>query len=148
MILDIKVHPDPILRQACTPVTHFDAGLLRTIGDMFETMDTYHGVGLAAPQIGLLQQILILSYDDRRMVLIKPQCMTKKGKLFAEEGCLSLPGLRLSVPRYDRILIKAQTPQGKTIQFHEKGFISRIIQHEMDHLAGRLIVDYQEKETT
>jgi peptide deformylase len=142
MLLDIKTVPDPLLRQKCAPVTVFDHHLLATIADMFDTMDSRHGVGLAAPQVGLLQQILVVSYEDRRFALINPTFVSHKGKLYDEEGCLSIPGVRLQVPRFDRIVITAQTPKGKPIRLQERGFVSRIIQHEMDHLIGTLITDY------
>lgn len=142
MILEVKIHPDPILRQICAPVTQFDKELLRTIDDMFDTMVEYRGIGLAAPQVGILQRILVLWYEDRKLTLINPEITSHKGTLTAEEGCLSLPHIRQPVTRHDKIVVTAQNKTGKKITLRERGIFSRIIQHEMDHLNGKMIIDY------
>jgi len=142
MVLEVKIHPDPILRQVCTEVTTFDEHLLKTIEDMYETMHAYQGVGLAGPQIGLLKQILVLQFETTKMALINPKIIeTGSHQIIGEEGCLSLPKVLLQVSRADKVIVEAQNKKGKKIKIKEKGFISRIIQHEMDHLNGVLILD-------
>ncbi len=143
MILDIRIHPDPVLRQLCEPVTEFGSALSQTLDDMFDTMKASRGIGLAAPQVGLLQQILVVCYKDRKFALINPKIVSKKGKLISEEGCLSLPAIHLNVMRADKIEVHAQNKQGKPVVLKERGMVSRIIQHELDHLNGVLIIDHQ-----
>ena len=141
MVLDVLVVPDPILKQKASTVVTFDAGLGKFIDDMYDTMVEYHGIGLAAPQVGILQRVVVIWYHNRKMALINPEILTEQGTLISDEGCLSLPHIRLEVKRSDKITLKAQNKKGKWIQLKEKGIISRVIQHELDHLDGILITD-------
>ena len=141
MILDVLIVPNPILKQKSARVVDFDSSLETLIHDMFDTMTEHHGVGLAAPQVGILQQVMVLWYNERKMALINPEIATMQGALITDEGCLSIPNVRFDVKRADRILVKAQNRKGKPITLREKGMTSRIIQHEHDHLHGILITD-------
>lgn len=141
MILDVLTMPHPILKQKASPVEHFDAALETFIEDMYDTMVEYHGIGLAAPQVGILQRVIVIWYQNRKMALINPEILTAQGALISDEGCLSLPQVRVDVKRADKITVRAQNKKGKWIQLKEKGIISRVIQHEFDHLEGILITD-------
>lgn len=141
MILDVLTMPHPILKQKASPVEHFDAALEQLIEDMYDTMVEYHGIGLAAPQVGILQRVIVIWYQNRKMALINPEILTAQGALISDEGCLSLPQIRVDVKRADKITLRAQNKKGKWIQLKEKGIISRVIQHEFDHLEGILITD-------
>ena len=140
-VLPIVIHPDPILRLPTDSITVFDDALIHLIGDMMDTMAHDRGVGLAAPQIGVLRKVLVVSYKRRRFALINPEIIASSGTDWGEEGCLSIPRLRLMVPRATRIELVGQTPQGKSIKLKERGYIARILQHEIDHLNGILILD-------
>jgi peptide deformylase len=140
-VLDVVVYPDPVLRQKTSPVSVFDAQLEALVRDMFETMDAYQGVGLAAPQIGILEKVIVVSFEGRSMALLNPQIVSSTGVTVDEEGCLSLPEIVVKLERADKIVVNAQDLTGKPLTLHEEGFFSRIIQHEIDHLNGILIVD-------
>ncbi len=150
--LPILTYPDPILTAPAKKVAAFTPALSRLIDQMVETMRVANGVGLAAPQIGQQLQITVIEHrpsgrDDEPavplQVLVNPKIIsTSKEKETEEEGCLSLPGLLVPVPRARRIKVRAQDAQGTVIQFRASGFHARIIQHELDHLRGRLIIDY------
>ena len=142
MILQVRMFPDPVLRQVCEPVTVFDAAFLKTVNDMFETMHHFKGVGLAASQVGILKQFLVLEYEGRRLILTNPVITASFGSTVEEEGCLSLPNVRVPVTRAHKVEVSAVSKVGKPFKLKEKGFIARIIQHEIDHLHGRLITDH------
>ena len=144
-ILDVVLHPNPILRQYTTDVTQFDDNLKKLIQNMFQTMDSQKGVGLAAPQVGILDSLLVVSHEQHRFCLINPKILESFGSEWGEEGCLSIPGIRLNVERFTFVKVQAQDEEGNTIEVEANGFISRIIQHEMDHLKGVLIVDKGQK---
>lgn len=141
----ISVFPDPVLRKPAESVETFDEDLQETIDAMFGCMRESEGVGLAAPQVGLKLRILVLNHtgdegDD--MAIINPEILKLYGPREGfEEGCLSFPGIYGEVTRPDRVRIRAQTPSGETFEETYEGFLSRVIQHEMDHLEGVLLID-------
>ena len=139
--LNILTHPNPILKQKCETITQFDSALTQLANDMLETMDTYNGIGLAGPQVGILERILVVGHKKRRFCLINPELIHAEGVTYMEEGCLSLPKIQRWVQRYETIFVKAQDLSGKEIQLNESGLISIVIQHEMDHLEGILTLD-------
>ena len=145
-VLQVLIHPDPLLIQPTQTVTHFNHDLEALIQDMFDTMKHYNGIGLAAPQVGILEKVIVLQFENRKMALINPEITAQSGVAVAEEGCLSLPNTLVKVERAETITVKAQTPQGKLIERQEKDWIARIIQHEIDHLNGILIIDKPYKE--
>ena len=147
---DILKMGDPRLLRVAQPVTEFDTDALRTlVNDMFETMEAANGAGLAAPQIGVDLQLVIFGFarNERypeappvpRTVLINP-VITPLGEELVEgwEGCLSVPGLRGVVPRFARIRYRGLDPLGQLIEREADGFHARVVQHECDHLIGRL----------
>lgn len=141
----LTLYPDPILRKVALPLTSFGSEVERLVEAMLARMRASKGVGLAAPQIGLRQRVLVLNAsgepaDD--LALINVEIVERFGPptLF-DEGCLSFPGIYAEVERPDGCLIRACDPQGKSFERSFTGFESRIIQHEYDHLEGILLVD-------
>ena len=140
-ILDLITIPNPILKQKCVPVTNFDSKLEEFVNDMFDTMHKYQGIGLAAPQVGILEQICICEYDDTSLVLINPKITKKSKEVSSEEGCLSIPGQLFEVSRFEEIEVAAQNIKGEEISFYVGDMLAIVIQHEIDHLEGTLITD-------
>ncbi|MBC8142156.1 MAG: peptide deformylase [Armatimonadetes bacterium] len=138
-----------ILRRVAEPVTDFaDPTLTTLIAEMREIMYSAHGVGLAAPQVNRSIRLLVYDAGDGFRTLLNPTIIKKKGDQFEpEEGCLSIPGLRGVVRRASEIVIKAQEPDGKHVQFKAKDFEARILLHEVDHLNGVLFIDLADPAT-
>jgi peptide deformylase len=137
--------PDPRLRLRAEPVQQFDAKLKQFVADMFETMYAANGVGLAATQVAVSQQVLVADMSDERnqpLALINPEILEKNGSQVYQEGCLSFPGIFADVTRALKIKVKAQDVDGKEIVMEVEGPLAVCIQHEMDHLAGKVFVDY------
>ncbi len=139
--LPVVTYPDPRLRLPTETVWEFDEALILMIMDMLDTMHNDRGVGLAAPQVGVLKKVIVVAYKRRQFALVNPEIVFAAGNELGEEGCLSIPKTRLMVPRATRIEVAAQTPNGKKIRLKERGYIARILQHEIDHLNGILIID-------
>jgi len=143
-ILPLKTFPDPILKKKAGAVTRFGAEEQRLFDDMIETMYAEDGVGLAAPQIGVSKQIFIASptvTPGEEFVFVNPEILDAVGRELGMEGCLSLPGISGEIPRAKKIKFRAQDRQGKPVEMEVKDFFARIIQHEMDHLNGVLLID-------
>ena len=144
-LLTILEFPDPRLRTKAVPVTRFDAALARLAKDMLETMYAAPGIGLAASQVDQHIQMLVLDVSEEKnapMVIINPRIIASEGRETCQEGCLSVPGIFADVERAERIRIEAQDLDGKTFELDADGLLAVCIQHEMDHLAGKLFVDY------
>ena len=143
--LTILEFPDPRLRTKAQPVTVFDATLQQTIDDMFETMYAAPGIGLAATQVNLHRQLLVADVSeekDQPIVLINPKILASEGSQVYQEGCLSVPGIFADVERADRVRVEAFDRDGRKIEIETDGLLAVCIQHEMDHLIGKLFVDY------
>lgn len=143
--LTILEFPDPRLRTRAQPVTVFDAALQQLAADMFETMYAAPGVGLAATQINVHVRLLVADISenhDQPLVLINPEILAKEGVGAREEGCLSVPGVFEEVQRAARIKVRALDLQGKPVELDADELLAVCIQHEMDHLEGKLFVDY------
>ena len=140
-ILDLVVEPSPLLRQVCDDIQAFDDDLHVFVRDMFETMYHFKGIGLAAPQVGVLSRVIVCSYDKKELVLINPIILSGEGKVIMEEGCLSLPDILVNVERYEEITVNAKDINGNELSFTENGMMAIVIQHELDHLDGILITD-------
>jgi peptide deformylase len=141
-------YPDKRLREQAQPVTRFDAELARLLEDMAETMYAAPGVGLAAPQIGVPLRIFVIDVamgdnqpSDLR-VFINPEIVESTGEVCNEEGCLSFPGVHEDVWRAERVRVRAQNPAGETFELEADGFLAIAVQHENDHLNGKLMVDH------
>lgn len=135
------IHPHAVLREVAKPVMDFDASLKSLVSDMFETMDAYRGVGLAAPQVGVGLRVLVVGYKKHRFEIINPEIVSGSGSATDEEGCLSLPGINCHMTRFARLHVRGFSAVGRPIVMREKGFLARILQHEIDHLNGILIID-------
>nr|WP_255494672.1 peptide deformylase [Luteibacter sp. Sphag1AF] len=137
--------PDPRLRTVAAPVTVFDADLKQFVDDMYETMYAANGVGLAATQVNVHQRVLVADMSDDRsgaLVLINPEILEKDGSQVYQEGCLSFPGIYADVTRALSVKVRAQDVTGKEIVVDAEGPLAVCIQHEMDHLAGKVFVDH------
>lgn len=143
--LQILEFPDPRLRTHAQPVTAVDAALRTLIDDMFETMYAAPGIGLAATQVNVAKRLLVLDLSERHdqpLVLINPEVLAREGVEETEEGCLSVPGYFEKVTRAERIRVRALDRNGQPIEFDADGLLAVCIQHEIDHLDGKLFVDY------
>ncbi|MEO7433550.1 MAG: peptide deformylase [Dokdonella sp.] len=143
--LEILEFPDPRLRTLAQPVTVFDAALKTLVADMFETMYAAPGVGLAATQVDVHQQLLVADMSensDHPLVLINPRILEKDGEQVYQEGCLSFPGIFADVDRALRIKVAAHDADGGEFVLDVEGPLAVCIQHEMDHLVGKLFVDH------
>jgi peptide deformylase len=144
-VLNIIEFPDPRLRIRAEPVRVFDAALKQFVADMFETMYAANGVGLAATQVAVSQQVLVADMSDERnqpLALINPQIVEKTGSQVYQEGCLSFPGIYADVTRALKVKVKAHDVDGKEVLLDIEGPLAVCIQHEMDHLEGKVFVDY------
>ena len=143
--LTILEYPDPRLRNKAQPVTVFDPALQALIDDMFQTMYDAPGIGLAATQVNVHKQLLVLDVSEDKsapLVLVNPKIAGQEGSQVYQEGCLSVPGIYADVERADRITVEALDRHGKPLNFAADGLLAVCIQHEMDHLIGKLFVDY------
>ncbi|MEO8561118.1 MAG: peptide deformylase [bacterium] len=141
-ILDIRVLGDPILRQATTPVTEITDEIRDLIENMFATMRHARGIGLAAPQVGRSERLTVIEIDDVPLVVINPEIIVRSGKAKAEEGCLSIPDIYADVERPKEVTVRAMDQDGQIIEIQASDLLARCLQHEIDHLDGRLFLDY------
>lgn len=141
-LLDITVLGDPILRLDTKPVTTVTDELRRLIDDMFETMYVAKGIGLAAPQVGRTERLAVVDVDDKQIVLINPEITVAEGKVKGEEGCLSIPDIYGDVERAARVTVRALDRDGKEFEVEGDDLLARCMQHEIDHLHGKLFIDY------
>lgn len=148
MIYKIVKYPDPILENESSRVTEFGTPeLQQLVDDMFETMYASKGVGLAAPQIGVSQQVTVIDCsggegDPQKVVLINPKIVLREGKQVGEEGCLSIPGFREDVTRAKKAVVRARNVQGEDIEVIGEDLLARAMQHEIDHLHGILFLSH------
>ena len=145
-LLPIMTYGAAVLRKVAQPVSDIDQELQRLIDDMAETMFSAPGVGLAAPQVGVSRRIVVItSLEDLEkrdfVALINPEIISTEGEEVAEEGCLSVPELRMEVPRAETVRVRALDRQGKPVEIKGAGLMARILQHEIDHLNGLLFID-------
>jgi peptide deformylase len=144
-ILDILNYPDPRLHTVAKPVKEVNATVRRLIDDMAETMYAAPGIGLAATQVNQHIQLLLVDTSetkDQLQVFINPKILERYGEQVYEEGCLSVPGIYESVTRAEKILVEALDRDGKKFTLEAHGLLSVCIQHEMDHLLGKVFVEY------
>jgi len=147
MVREIVIWPDPILKKKASPVSQVDDSIRSLVNDMFETMYAADGVGLAAPQIGVLKQVLVLDTTPRQpeskpVAMINPQIIAKEGTTRYSEGCLSVPGEAEEVDRAERVTVKFLDVSGREQTIEADGLLAVAIQHETDHLQGTMFVDY------
>ena len=147
MIYPIVKFGDPVLEKPSAAVTVFDDELRKLVADMFESMYAAHGVGLAAPQIGVSKRIAVIDVTfkedpDAKIVLINPEIVHTEGKLTSTEGCLSLPEFRENVTRPRKVTARGQDVTGKTIEVEGEELLARALVHETDHLNGKLYLSH------
>ena len=140
-VRDIIQKGDPILREKAVKVMRFDERLATLLDDMAVTMKEFDGVGLAAPQVGISKRAVIVDYGGEIMEFINPQIVERSGSKKDSEGCLSVPSLRGLVKRANYVLVEAQDRKGTSFAVEAEGLLARILQHEIDHLEGRLFTD-------
>lgn len=143
--LELKIYPDPILREACSPVEDFNEQLAVFLDNMAQTMYLESGIGLAAPQVGLAERVTVIDVSDNRssiIELINPEITYQEGSLSSEEGCLSIPGYRDTVTRSKKIVVEAQDRFGTRFELEADDLLAICIQHEIDHLDGVLFIDH------
>jgi peptide deformylase len=146
MIREVILFPDRRLETSCDPVTESETrDLSRLVADLFETMYSHEGIGLAAPQIGVMKQIAVIdpssgSDSGRKIVLINPGISQAQGSQCSEEGCLFFPGFVEQITRPMSVLVEARDATGAAVQLKSDGLLSRVLQHEIDHLRGILFI--------
>ncbi len=145
MVLKIVKYPEPVLQQPGKPVTEFDGNLRKFVADMFETLYASQGIGLAAPQVGVSKRVTVIDLSlgkdpAQKLVLVNPEVISKEGKQYEEEGCLSFPDIREKVLRAAKVRIRAQDENGKWFEMDGEELLSRAFQHEIDHLDGILFI--------
>lgn len=149
-ILQILEYPHPKLREVAEPVVDFNRDTQQFIDDMLETMYADHGVGLAATQVGVLQRVITIDFSadkSDRLILVNPEIIAHEGTIQHAEGCLSVPGFYFDIERHAWIKVRALNRDGEVFEFEVEGTdgvssVAGCIQHEMDHLNGKLFVDY------
>lgn len=144
-ILDILVYPDQRLRKIAEPVAVVDDDIRQLVADMTETMYAANGIGLAATQVDVHKQVIVMDISesrDQRLVLINPKIVEQDGEQVYDEGCLSIPEYYAPVKRAETIRITALDEQGEIFELDADGLLAICIQHEMDHLLGKVFVDY------
>lgn len=144
-LLNVLHFPDPRLRTRAAPVERVDDGIRKLVGDMLETMYSAPGIGLAATQVNVHQRVIVIDLSetkDQPLCLINPEITASDGVEEMEEGCLSVPGVFEKVRRADRISVRALDRDGAPLTLDAEGLLAVCIQHEMDHLEGKLFIDY------
>ena len=144
-VLNILRYPDPRLYQKAEPVAEIDESVRTLVQDMAETMYAAPGIGLAATQVDVHRRVVVIDASenrDRLLVLINPEIVSREGDQYCEEGCLSLPGIYEAVERAERVTVRALGLDGKSFTLTADKVLAICIQHELDHLEGKVFVDY------
>jgi len=147
MILDVVKYGDPVLTKKAEEVSKFDDSLRKLVDDMFETMYGAPGVGLAAPQVGVLKRLFIMDCSSgknkkQKLALINPVIESEEGEQIGDEGCLSFPGIFIQVARPQRLVVRAQDVDGSAFRLDLMDLEARCVSHENDHLDGELFINY------
>ena len=148
MALDIRKFGDPVLKTRASPVESFDESLVRLTQDMLATMRDNEGVGLAATQVGRLKRVFVAAIEDNEYVIVNP-ILTDISETTetATEGCLSIPGIQVDVERPTAVTISGQDVSGRPLQIEASDLLARVLQHEVDHLDGVLILDRTDRQS-
>lgn len=144
-LLDILIYPDSRLHNKAKPVAQVDSRIQKLIDDMSETMYTAPGIGLAAPQVNVPERIIVVDISDKKdslLAMVNPEIISSEGQDEHEEGCLSVPGVYAPVKRYKKIRVRALDKDGNSFELDAEGLLGVCIQHEIDHLDGKVFVDY------
>jgi peptide deformylase len=144
-ILSILHYPDPRLRNKALPVAEVDATVRTLLDDMLATMYEAPGIGLAAPQVNVSKRVIVIDISEERnqpLFLVNPEILSRQGETQVEEGCLSVPYIYEPVGRSERVKVRALDRDGRAFEMEAEGLLAVCIQHEIDHLEGKLFVDY------
>ena len=141
-VLDIHVLGSPVLREETAPVAEVTDEIRQLVRDMFETMYVAKGIGLAAPQVGRRERVAVIDVDDKPFAIINPEIVHSEGTVRGEEGCLSIPEVYGDVERSARVVVRGLNERGEPIEVEGTELLARCLQHEIDHLHGRLFIDY------
>ena len=139
----IVTYPNPVLRQVAEAVEEIDGEIRQLVEEMTDAMYADDGVGLAAPQLGVSKRIVVVDAGEGLTTLINPEIVRREGEeISMEEGCLSLPEIRVNVSRPTRALVRGMNEEGEPVEIEAEGLLARVFQHEIDHLNGILIIDH------
>ena len=144
-LLPILRYPDPRLHTRATQVAEVNDEIRKLVNDMAETMYEAPGIGLAATQVDVHKRVVVIDVSEDKsglLALINPEIISRSGEQVCEEGCLSVPGIYDNVARAEQVRVRALNPQGKTIEFDADGLLAVCVQHELDHLDGKVFVEY------
>ncbi len=141
-ILEIKKYPDKILRKDSCAVEQITEKEISLFEDMLHTMRNASGIGLAAPQIGLNQKLIVADIGEGPLKLANPELIKIQGKYKMEEGCLSVPGVLVKIARPSEVVVRGLNENGQIVEVNARGLLARVLMHEIDHLNGKLVVDY------
>ncbi len=140
--LEIKKFPDKVLRQKCQSIEEVSEFDTKVLDDMVLAMHHYRGIGLAAPQVGILKRFFVADIGEGIIKMANPEIVAKKGMHVMDEGCLSLPGIDVDVARPAEIIVRGIDENNKKVELKANGLLAKVIQHEMDHLEGKLIINH------
>jgi peptide deformylase len=140
-VYQIVEEPDEILRATALPVKNINAGVLRVLDNMRDTLYAFDGVGLAAPQIGVSKRIIVVDSGDQLIELINPEIVLAEGEQVGKEGCLSIPNVVGTVKRANRVVVRGLNRDGQPVEYDATELLARAFQHEIDHLNGILFID-------
>lgn len=144
-VLEIKKYPDPVLLEKAQKIEELDIETCRLMDNMVQTMYAAPGVGLAAPQVGVSKRVIVLDVSNTEpgsglIVLANPEVVQTEGQVDSEEGCLSVPGLLASIKRAEQVVVTGIDKEGRQVKIEAGGLLSRVLQHEIDHLNGTIIL--------
>ncbi|ATY85096.1 peptide deformylase [Kyrpidia spormannii] len=137
----IRLQGDPILREKAKPVSKVTPNIQRLIDDMADTMYDAEGIGLAAPQVGILKRVIVADIGEGLLGLVNPEVVLEEGEQTGPEGCLSIPGVQADVTRAHHVIVRAQDRNGEPLVVDAEGLLARCLLHEIDHLDGILFLD-------
>jgi len=140
--LEIKKYPDSALRKKALEVKEITDTEVKLFEEMLFTMRHFAGIGLAAPQIGISKNLIVVDIGEGPIKLANPVVLNAKGSDKMEEGCLSMPGVVVVIDRPDKIMVSGLNEKGRVVELEAQGILARVLQHEIDHLRGKLIIDY------
>ena len=141
MLLEVRKYGNAILREKAQPVKEITQEIKALINNMAETMYRYEGIGLAAPQVGIGERIITADIGDGLIAVANPEVLHSSGVQTGQEGCLSLPGIVLEIERAGEIVVEGLNAEGKRVELRASDLFARVLQHEIDHLNGLLIID-------
>ena len=142
----IKRYPDKLLRKQCKSIEEITEKEIGLFQDMLFTMKHFAGIGLAAPQIGIAKKMIVAELDNRIIKLANPQIVGMRGADNMAEGCLSVPDVTVDIQRPDEVIVQGLDDKGNIVEIRMEGLLARVVQHEIDHLEGKLIIDYRRTE--